>query len=126
MKKLFAAISMVAMLMLFATTALAHDGAHEEESHGHGMYEEGSGGSAMEMDRKSRAMAHEYKNHGMGGDHSGMKGEHGGEHSKEYYEKKYGKYDHKKHEMMEEGSGIKDEAMQMKDRGHKRMEEGSH
>lgn len=124
MKKMFIAISLIGML--FASPALAHDGEHEGEKHG--MYEEGSGGSAMEMDRKSRAMAHEYKD------------EHGGDHSKEYYEKKYGKYEHKKdhmqgeahgmkdkgHGMMEEGSGMKDEAMKMKEMEHKRMEEGSH
>jgi len=125
MKKLVTAIPLIAMLMLVASTALAHDGAHEGESHG--MYEEGSGGSAMEMDRKSRAMAHEYKEEGsggMGGDHSGMMGEHSGmEHSREYYEKKYGKYDHEKHEMMEKGHNMKDEAMHMKEM---RMEEGSH
>jgi hypothetical protein len=65
-----------------------------------------AGGSAMEMDRKSRAMAHEYK------------GEHGGDHSKEYYEKKYGNYEHEKNHM-------KDEAMKMKEMEHKRMDEGS-
>ncbi len=113
MKKVFTAISLIAMLMFFASPVLSHDGEHEGEKHGQGMYEEGSGGSAMEMDRKSRAMAHEYKD------------EHGGEHSKEYYEKKYGKYDHEKHEMKEEGSGMKDEAMKMKEMEHQRMEEGS-
>ncbi len=113
MKKVFAAISLIAMLMLFASSAIAHDGAHDEGKEGHGMYEEGSGGSAMEMDRKSRAMAHEYK------------GEHGGDHSKEYYEKKYGKYEHKKDHMKEEGSSMKDEAMKMKEMEHKRMDEGS-
>ena len=113
MKKLVTAIPLIAMLMLVASTALAHDGAHEGESHG--MYEEGSGGgsAAMEMDRKSRAMAHEYT------------GEHGGDHSKEYYEKKYGKYEHKKNHMKEEGSGMEEEAMKMKEMEHKRMDEGS-
>lgn len=119
MKKRVAAIPLIAMLALFASVALAHDGAHEEEKHGHDMYEEGSGGSAMEMDRKSRAMEHEYKEEGSGGmtgDYSGMMGEHSGmEYSKEYYEKKYGKYDHKKHEMKEEGSAMKDEAAKMKE-----------
>ncbi len=125
MKMMFIAIPLFGML--FASPALAHDGAHEGEKQGHDMYEEGSGGSAMEMDRKSRAMAHEYKDgHGaMGGDHSGMTGEHGGEHSKEYYEKKYGKYEHKKDHMKEEGSSMKDEAMKMKEMEHKRMDEGS-
>ena len=103
------AIPLFLMGMLFSSTAIAHDG----EAHGKEMYEEGSGGSAMEMDRKSRAMAHEYKE------------EHGGEHSKEYYEKKYGKYDHEKKEMQEEGSGMKDEAMKMKEMQHQRKEEGS-
>tara|TARA_B100001175_G_scaffold165445_1_gene140249 strand:- start:378 stop:506 length:129 start_codon:yes stop_codon:yes gene_type:complete len=41
-----------------------------------------------------------------------MKGEHlGTEHSKEYYEKKYGKYEHKKDYVKKEGSTMKDEAM---------------
>ncbi|MBT5469790.1 MAG: hypothetical protein HOK41_04225 [Nitrospina sp.] len=127
MKKMFITIPLILMGMLIASTALAHDGAHDEEKSGHGMYEEGSSGSAMEMDRKSRAMAHEYKD-----EHGGMGGDHGGEHSKEYYEKKYGKYEHKKdhmkdegHSMKEEGSGMKDEAMKMKEMEHKRMDEGS-
>ena len=114
MKKIFIAIPLILMGMLFASTAMAHDGAHDEGKDGHGIYEEGSGGSAMEMDRKSRAMAHEYKE------------EHGGDHSKEYYEKKYGKYEHeKKDHMKEEGSSMKDEAMKMKEMEHKRMDEGS-
>ena len=113
MKKMFIAIPLILMGMLFASTAMSHDGAHDEGKGGHGMYEEGSGGSAMEMDRKSRAMAHEYK------------GEHGGDHSKEYYEKKYGKYEHEKNHMEEEGSNMKDEAMKMKEMEHKRMDEGS-
>jgi hypothetical protein len=111
MKKMFIAILLIGMLS--ASTAIAHDGGHEEKKGGHEMYEEGSGGSAMEMDRKSRAMAHEYKE------------EHGGDHSKEYYEKKYGKYEHEKKHMEEEGSGMKDEAMKMKEMEHKRMDEGS-
>ena len=102
MKKLITAISLISIFMLVASTVLSHDGEHEGESHG--MYEEGSGGAAMEMDYKSRAMAHEYKGEGSGG----IEGEHSGvEHSKEYYEKKYGKYDHKKHEMQKEGSVMK-------------------
>jgi hypothetical protein len=72
-----------------------------------------SGGSAMEMDRKSRAMAHEYT------------GGHEGDHSKEYYEKKYGNYEHEKNHMKEEGSSMKEEAMKMKEMEHKRMDEGS-
>ena len=120
MKKMVTAISLIAMLMFVASTALAHDGVHEGKSHG--MYEEGSGGSAMEMDRESHTMGYEYKGEGSGG----MEGEHSGmEHSKEYYEKKYGKYDHKKHEMQEEGSAMKGEAMKMRKMQHQRMEEGS-
>lgn len=110
---MFTAIPLIAMLMLLGSTAFAHDDAHEGDKHGHDMVEEGSGGSAMEMDRKSRAMAHEYND------------EHGGDHSKEYYEKKYGEYEHKKDHMKEEGSAMKDEAMKMKEMEHKRMEEGS-
>ena len=121
MKRIVTAISLIAMLMFVASTALAHDGAHEGKSHG--MYEEGSGGSAMEMDFKSHTMGYEYKFEGSGvmeGDHSGM------EHSKEYYEKKYGKYDHKKHEMQEEGSAMKEEAMKMRKMQDQHMEERSH
>ena len=77
-------IAILLIGMLFASTALAHEDGHEGKKGGHDMYEEGSSGSAMEMDRKSRAMAHEYKE------------EHGGDHSKEHYEKKYGKYEHEK------------------------------
>ena len=48
----------------------------------------------------------------MEDDHSNMTGEHlGMEHSKEYYEKKYGKYEHKKDYVKKEGSTMKDEAM---------------
>ena len=120
MKKMFTAIALIVMLMLVASIALAHDGANEVKSHD--MYEEGSGGSAMEMDRESHTMGYEYKGEGSGG----MEGEHSGmEHSKEYYEKKYGKYDHKKHEMQEEGSAMKGEAMKMRKMQHQRMEEGS-
>ena len=113
MKRCLLLFHMILIGMLFASTAMSHDGAHDEGKGGHGMYEEGSGGSAMEMDRKSRAMAHEYK------------GEHGEDHSKEYYEKKYGKYEHEKNHMKEEGSSMKDEAMKMKEMEHKRMDEGS-
>ena len=113
MKKMVTAISLIAMLMFVASTALAHNGAHEGKSHG--MYEEGSGGSAMEMDRKSHTIGHEYKGEGSGGM----------EHSKEYYEKKYGKYDHKKHEIQEEGSAMKEEVMKMRKMQHQRMEKGS-
>ena len=117
MKKMFTMIllTQMGMLLLFVSTALAHDGAHDVEKDDHGMYEEGSGGSAMEMDHKSRTMGHEYKEEGSSGmkdDHSTMKGEHlGMEHSKEYYEKKYGKYEHKKDYVKKEGSTMKDEPM---------------
>jgi len=117
MKRMFTMIllTQMGMLLLFASTALAHDGAHDDEKGDHGIYEEGSGGSAMKMDQKSRAMAHEYQEEGssgMEGDHSSMTGEHlGMEHSKEYYEKKYGKYEHKKDYVKEEGSTMKDDAM---------------
>ena len=113
MKKMFTMIllTQMGMLLLFVSTALAHDG----EKGDHGIYEEGSGGSAMEMDHQSRAMGHEYKEEGSSGmknDHSNMKGEHlGMEHSKEYYEKKYGKYEHKKDYVKKEGSTMKDEPM---------------
>ena len=116
MKRMFTMIllTQMGMLLLFASTALA-DGAHDGEKGDHGIYEEGSGGSAMEMDHKSRAMAHEYKEEGssgMEGEHSGMTGEHlGMEYSKEYYEKKYGKYEHKKDYVKKEGSTMKDEPM---------------
>ena len=112
MKRMFTMIllTQMGMLLLFVSTALAHDG----EKGDHGIYEEGSGGSAMKMDQKSRAMAHEYQEEGssgMEGDHSSMTGEHlGMEHSKEYYEKKYGKYEHKKDYVKEEGSTMKDDA----------------
>ena len=67
MKRMFTMIllTQMGMLLLFASTALAHDGAHDGEKEDHGMYEEGSGGSAMEMDHKSRSMAHEYKEVGI-------------------------------------------------------------
>ena len=120
MKKIVTAISLIAMIMFVASSALAHDGAHEGKSHG--MYEEGSGGSTMEMDRKSHTMGYEYKFEGSGG----MEGEHSGmDHSKEYYEKKYGKYDHNKHELQEEGSAMNEETMKMRKMQHQRMKEGS-
>ena len=120
MKKMVNVISLIAMLMFVASTSLAHDGAHEGKSHG--MYEEGSGGSAMKMDHKSHTMGPEYTSEGSGG----MEGEDSGmEYSKEYYEKKYGKYDHKKHEIQEEGSAMKEEVMKMRKMQHQRMEKGS-
>ncbi len=69
-KKFFTVPMMVlAALLIFSGTVIAHEG----EEHGKERYEEGSGGSAMDMEHKDRGMAHEYKE------------EHGGDHSKEYY-----------------------------------------
>ena len=115
MKKMFTMIllTQMGMLLLFVSTALADDGVHDGEKGDHCIYEEGSGGSAM--DDKSLTMGHEYKEEGSSGmedDHSSMRGDHFGmEHSKEYYEKKYGKYEHKKDYVKKEGSTMKDEAM---------------
>ena len=104
MKKMFISIPLVLMGMLFASTALAHDDGHEKvHKGGQGTQEEGGGGSAMERDRKYRAMSHEYKE------------EHSGDHSKEHYKKKYGKYEHEK----------KKEGMKMKEMEQKRMDEGN-
>ena len=113
MKKMFIGIPLILIRMLFFSTALAHEGEHEGEKDSQGIYEEGSGGSAMEMDRKSRAMSHEYKE------------ENSGDHSKEHYEKKYGKYEHEKKEMKDEGSSMKEEAMKMKEMEQKRIDKGS-
>ena len=99
---MFIAIPLVLMGMLFASTSLAHDDEHARG--GQGMHEEGSVGSAIEMDRKSRAMAHEYKE------------EHSGDHSKEHYENK---------KMKEEGSSMREEAMKMKEMEQKPMDEGN-
>ncbi len=108
MKKMFFAVLLLVMGMLFSSTAFAHEG----EDHDKKVYEEGSGGAAMEMDHKASGMAHEYKD--------------SGEHSKEHYEKKYGKYEHEKKEAMEEGSGMKEDAHQkMQKEMHQRKEEGS-
>ena len=121
MKKVVIAIPLITMLMLVTSTSLAHDGAHDGENHG--IYEEGSGGSAMKMDRKPPRMGHEYKEEGSGG----MEGEYSGmEHSKEHYEKKYDKNYHNKHDIQEEGSAMKDEAMKMRKMQHQRMGEESH
>jgi hypothetical protein len=111
MKKMFFAVLLLVMGMLFSSTAIAHEG----ESHEKKAYEEGSGGAAEEMGHKADGMAHEYKEEG-----AGAMG-----HSKEDYEKKYGKYEHEKKEAMEEGSGMKDEPMRMKEMEHQRKEEGS-
>ena len=107
MKKMFFAALLLVIGMLFSSTAIAHEG----EDHDEKVYEEGSGGAAKHMGNKASGMDHEYK-------------ESGG-HSKEHYEKKYGKYAHEKKEMQEEGSGMKDEAMKMKEMQHQRKEEGS-
>ena len=111
MKKMFFAILLLVMGILFSSTAFAHD----DEAHAKEAYEEGSGGSSMDMGHKAGAMAHEYK-----GEHAG-----GAEHSKEYYEKKYGKFEHEKQGMQEEGSGMKEDARRMQKMEQKRMEEGS-
>jgi hypothetical protein len=110
MKKMFFAVLLLVMGMLFSSTAFAHEG----EDHDKKVYEEGSGGAAMEMDHKASGMAHEYKDEHGGGDHS-----------KEHYEKKYGKYEHEKKEAMEEGSGMKEDAHKMQEEMHQRKEEGS-
>ncbi len=75
MNRTLFSILLIGMLLVFSSTAIAYEG----EEHEKGMYEEGSGGSSMEMGSKSRAMAHEYNE----GQNVGM------EHSKEYYEKAF-------------------------------------
>ncbi len=105
MNKTLFSILLIAMLTIFSSTTFAHEG----EDHGEKRHEEGSGGSAIEMDRKSRTMGHEYK-------------QEQGDYSKEYYEEKYGKYEHEKNEMKQEGSGMKEEAMKMQEM--QRKEEG--
>ena len=110
MKKMFFAVLLLVMGMLFSSTAIAHEG----EDHDKKVYEEGSGGAAKDMGHKASGMAHEYKDEHGGGDHS-----------KEYYEKKYGKYEHEKKEVMEEGSGMKEDAHKMQEQAHERKEEGS-
>ncbi|MZG30493.1 MAG: hypothetical protein F3741_06745 [Nitrospinae bacterium] len=111
MKKILFAILLLVIGMLFSTSTFAHDG----EEHHMERYEEGSG-SSMDMGHEASGMAHEYRE--------------SGKHSKEYYEKKYGKYDHEKHQMehslQEEGSGMKEDAHQMMQKEmHERKEEGS-
>ena len=120
MKKIFFAALLLVIGMLFSSTAIAHEG----EDHDGKMYEEGSGGAAKHMGKKASGMDHEYKE--------------SGEHSKEHYEKKYGKYEHEKKEGMEdgkyehekkegmeEGSGMKEDAHKMQEQGHEPKEEGS-
>ena len=111
MKKMFFAALLLVMGMLVSSTAIAHEG----EDHDEKVYEEGSGGAAKDMGHKASGMGHEYKD------------EHGaGDHSKEHYEKKYGKYEHEKKEAMEEGSGVKEDAhQQMQKEMHEGKEEGS-
>ena len=107
MKKMFFSALLLVMGMLFSSTAIAHEG----EDHDKKVYEEGSGGAAMDMDHKASGIAHEYKE--------------SGEHSKEHYDKKYGKYEHEKKKAMEEGSGMKEDAHKMQEQAHERKEEGS-
>jgi hypothetical protein len=107
MKKIFFAALLLVMGILFSSTALAHEG----EDHDRKVYEEGSGSAAKDMGSKASGMAHEYKE--------------SGEHSKEHYEKKYGKYEHEKKEAMEEGSGMKVDAHKMQEQAYDRKEEGS-
>ena len=107
MKKMFFAALLLVIGMLFSSTAIAHEG----EDHDGKMYEEGSGGAAKHMGNKASGMDHEYKV--------------SGEHSKEHYEKKYGKYEHEKKERMEEGSGMKEDAHKMQEQAHESKEEGS-
>lgn len=107
MKKIIFAIRLFIVALVYSSAAFAHEGEAHEEKH-----EEGSGGYSMDMGHKSGG--HEYKS------------DHDGDHSKEYYEKKYGKYDHEKHELKEEGSGMKKGAHeQMGKQHHERKEEGS-
>ena len=107
MKKMFFAALLLVIGMLFSSTAIAHEG----EGHDGKMYEEGSGGAAKHMDNKASGMDHEYK-------------ESGG-HSKEHYEKKYGKYEREQKEGMEEGSGMKEDAHKMQEQAYELKEEGS-
>ena len=107
MKKMFFAALLLVIGMLFSSTAIAHEG----EDHDEKVYEEGSGGAAKYMGNKASGMDHEYKA--------------SGEHSKEHYEKKYGKYEHEKKEGMEEGSGMKKDAHKIQEQAHELKEEGS-
>ena len=118
MNKTFFTVPMIVLVILLvcSVTALAHEG----EDHEKKVYEEGSYGSSM-------GTGHEYGGHESGG--HDYKGDHGGnpaKHSKEYYDKKYGKYDHEKKEMYKEGSGMNDDSHRMKEKiEHQRYEEGS-
>jgi hypothetical protein len=107
MKKMFFAALLLVIGMLFSSTAIAHEG----EGHDEKVYEEGSGGAAKDIGNKASGRAHEYKE--------------SGEHSKEHYEKKYGKYEHEKKEAMEEGSGMKEDAHKMQEQAYEGKEEGS-
>jgi hypothetical protein len=106
MKKMFFAALLLVMGILFSSTAIAHEG----EDHHKKVYEEGSSGAAKDMGNKASGRAHEYKE--------------SGEHSREHYEKKYGKYEHEKKEAMEEGSGMKEGAHKMQEQEHEGKEEG--
>jgi hypothetical protein len=113
MNKTFFSVPLIvlAFLLVCSGTVIAHEG----EDHDKKVYEEGSYGSSV-------GTGHKYGGHEYSGDH----GDKPGEYSKEYYEKKYGKYDHEKKEMYEEGSGMNENAHRMKDEmEHKRYEEGS-
>jgi hypothetical protein len=107
MKKIFFAALLLVMGMLFFSTAIAHEG----EKHDEKVYEEGSGGAAKDMSNKNSGMVHEYKE--------------SGEHSKEHYEKKYGKYEHENKGGMEEGSGMKEGGYKKQKQAHEPKEEGS-
>ena len=112
MNKIFftGSLMVMAFILVCSGTVIAHEG----EDHDKKAYEEGSYGSSMDT-------GHNYGGHEYKDDHGGSPAKH----SKEYYDKKYGKYDHEKKETMDEGSGMKDEAMKRKEMEHKRMEEGS-
>ena len=113
MNKTFLAVPLVvlAVFLIYSGTVIAHEG----DDHDKKVYEEGSYGSSMETGHKYSG--HEYKD-----DHGGNPAKH----SKEYYDKKYGKYDHDKKGMYEEGSGMNEEAHRMQEEmEHKRYEEGS-
>ena len=113
MNKIFFTVSLMVMafILVCSGTVIAHEG----EDHDKKVYEEGSYGSSM--DKGHKYGGHEYKD-----DHGGNPAKH----SKEYYDKKYGKYDHDKKAAHEEGSGTNEEAYRMKEEmEHKRYEEGS-
>ena len=111
-KMLFTVPLIVLVVLLVCSGAVI---AHEGEDHDKKVYEEGSYGASM--DKGQKYGGHEYK-----GEHSGDPAKH----SKEYYDKKYGKYDHEKKGIHEEGSGMNEDAQRMNEEmEHKRQEEGS-